>query len=379
MINGLRVKQAREIRKLTQTELAKRLGLSQSAIGKIEGDCREWDRDLVERLAIQTGFPTSFFYQGGAPDFPLGTFLFRCRAKLAANEKARIRQLTLLQYEIQEKLASGTIPIPLHFPSFDAIDAKQAAEHTRNALGIPPDTPIPNLIHKLEKNGVSVFALSNISPEFDAFSLWSDGDPRRPIVVVNTEKPADRMRFNCAHELAHLVLHRSPRGTVKELEFDAQRFASEFLLPSDILRKEIQIPISLENLGVLKKRWGVSIQALIVKAKDLELISERQYRYLFEQISTFGWRKREPAQFDIKKERPRLLKKLVELKFGMAPDVRAIARLVSIPESWVGNMMANYADRSELPIKPIENEIDDFTETRPASTNVITFKKVRSF
>ncbi len=377
MINGLRVKQAREIKKLTQTELGKRLGLTQSAVGKIEADFRDLDQSFVERLAFQTGFPTSFFYQGGVPDFPLGTFLFRCRAKLAANEKARIRQLSLLQYEIQEKLASGTIPIPLHFPSFDSLDAKEAAAHTRNALGIPPDVPIPNLIHKLEKNGVSVFALSNTSAEFDAFSLWSDGNPRRPIVVVNTDKPADRMRLTCAHELAHLVMHRSPRGTVKELEHDAQRFASEFLMPSDALRKEIQVPISLENLGILKKRWGVSIQALIFKAKDLELISDRQYRYLFEQISSLGWRKREPPQFDIKSEKPRLLRKLVELKFGMEPDIRSIARLVSIPESWVEPMLANYADRAELPIKQIDEDSNRPTESKTPQSNVIAFKRNR--
>lgn len=370
MINGLRVKQAREIRKLTQTELARRLKLTQSTIGKLESNSREWDRHLVEQLAFQTGFPVSFFYQGVSPDFPLGTFLFRCRAKLPANEKSRVRQLALLQYEILEKLSVGTLPIPLHFPNLNYVEARQAAHHARNALGLPPDTPIPNLIHKLEKNGVFVFSVSNVSDDFDAFSLWSDGDPRRPIVVVNPTKPADRMRFNCAHELGHLVMHRSPRGSVKELEHDAHVFASEFLLPSEILKREIQIPISLENLGLLKKRWGVSIQALIVKAKDLQLITDRQYRYLFEQISTLGWKKREPHQFDIKPERPRLLKKLAEMAFGNPPNSKEIGSLVSIPESWVEAMLSQYADRAELPLKVVQRPVRE-----EGQSNVIKFNK----
>ncbi len=88
MINGLRVKQAREISKLTQTDLAKRLKITQSTVGKLESDIKDCDKSLVEQLALLTGFPVSFFSQGLSPDFPLGTLLFRCRAKIPMQKYA---------------------------------------------------------------------------------------------------------------------------------------------------------------------------------------------------------------------------------------------------------------------------------------------------
>src|SRR5215470_6918722 len=99
MINGLRVKQAREIRKLTQTELARRIGEHQSVIGKMETDVREWSDEIIQSIALVLSFPVSFFKQGIGPEFPSGSLLFRCRADLPANEKTRIRQLAIIQYE----------------------------------------------------------------------------------------------------------------------------------------------------------------------------------------------------------------------------------------------------------------------------------------
>jgi len=95
MINGLRVKQARELSKLTQTQLAHKIGIAQSTIAKMEVDVRDWpdEDELVEAIAIQTGFPVSFFRQGVGPEFSLGSLLFRCRASLSAADKTRIRQL----------------------------------------------------------------------------------------------------------------------------------------------------------------------------------------------------------------------------------------------------------------------------------------------
>src|SRR3546814_6566541 len=45
----------------------------------------------------------------------------------------------------------------------------------------------------------------------DAFSCWRNG---QPFVFLNTFKSAERSRFDAAHELAHLVLHRhgGPQG-----------------------------------------------------------------------------------------------------------------------------------------------------------------------
>lgn len=374
MINGLRVKQAREIRKLTQTQLARKLGMHQSVIGKMETDVREWPEPLIQSMAILLSFPVSFFQQGIGPEFPLGTLLFRCRADMPANEKAKVRQMALLAYELCEKLALGTKAIPLHFPSFSGEDPKEAAKVTRATLGLPPDTPIPHLINKLERNGIYVFAMPAAHEMFDAFSLWSDDEPRRPVVVVNTDKPTDRMRFNCAHELGHLVLHRSPRGNLVDIEKEAHAFASEFLLPEEAMMREIKPPVTLLDLAPLKKRWGVSVQALVKRSFDLKLINERQYRYLYEQINKRGWRMREPEELDIKPEKPRLLRKLSELAYGIPPNAERVAALVSMPHSMAEQILAAHAGKSELPAVAKGELTKAIEESQGTPDNLLTFK-----
>lgn len=375
MINGLRVKQAREICKLTQVELAKKLKVHQSVIGKMETDVREWPDELIRAVAMQTGFPVSFFQQGLGPEFPLGSLLFRCRASLPANEKTRLRQLAILEFELTEKISARMKPIELHLPSFNGVGPREAAKITRTTLGLPPDTPVPHLLNKLERNGIFVFAVPDADERFDAFSLWSDTEPRRPVIIVSSNKPGDRLRLNCAHELGHLVLHRSPRGNLDELEKQARRFAAEFLMPEEAMRREITMPIAVTSLARLKPRWGVSIQALIVRAYELEMLTERQYRYMFEQISKLGWRKKEPSNLDIKAEKPRLLRKLSEISFGIPIDIKRIASVANLSTTMVEQLLAVHAGQSDLPnsAKGELSKVISAEKTKPG--NLLQFDK----
>jgi Zn-dependent peptidase ImmA (M78 family)/transcriptional regulator with XRE-family HTH domain len=374
MINGLRVKQAREICKLTQIELANKLNVHQSVIGKMETDVREWPDELIRGVALQTGFPVAFFQQGLGPEFPLGSLLFRCRASLPANEKTRLRQLAILEFELTERLSARMKPIDLHIPSFNDVNPREAARVTRTTLGLPPDTPVPHLLNKLERNGIFVFAVPEADERFDAFSLWSDTEPRRPVIIVSSNKPGDRLRMNCAHELGHLVLHRSPRGNLDELEKQARAFAAEFLMPEEAMRREITMPIAVTSLARLKPRWGVSVQALVVRAYELEMLTERQYRYMFEQISKLGWRKREPANLDIKPEKPRLLRKLSEIAYGIPPDVKRIASLANLSITMVEELLEVHAGKSDLP-SFAKGELSKVIAEADKASNILEFKK----
>jgi Zn-dependent peptidase ImmA (M78 family)/DNA-binding XRE family transcriptional regulator len=347
-VNGLRVKQARELRKFTQTELARRVGVVQSTIAKMEVNIREWPDQLVEAIAFQTGFHVSFFQQGLGPEFPLGSLLFRCRASLAGTEKASLRQMAMLEFEIAERLSTKIKPLPLHLPSFNGEDPKEAAKVTRTTLGLSPDEPIPNLINKLERNGVFVLAIPETHEKFDAFSLWSDTDPRRPIMAIGSGKSGDRLRLSCAHECGHLVMHKSPRGNLEDIEKEAKKFAAEFLLPEVSMKRELKHSPSLTDLAKLKPRWGVSVQALIYRAYDLELLSERQYRYMFEQISRMKLRKQEPANLEVKSEKPRLFRKLAELNYGAPPDAEKIAALIGAPTHMVEAMLDAHAAKADM-------------------------------
>jgi Zn-dependent peptidase ImmA (M78 family) len=204
-----------------------------------------------------------------------------------------------------------------------------AAKITRSALGFSPDSPIADLVRRLERNGVVVIALPYPIRDHDAFSLWADTEPRKPVIVVTSGKPGDRMRFSIAHELGHLVLHRGAEGSRSELEKQADEFAAEFLMPREAIRKELFPPVTLSGLVELKKRWGVSMQALVVRARDLDVITERQYKYLFQQMGSHGWRIEEPVF--IPAEKPRLLRKMIEVIYGLKFDVAKVADLLGAP------------------------------------------------
>lgn len=359
MINGERVKQAREIKGLTQTELAERVGVTQSAIGHLERNGSQLlfqpSDELVEAIAFQTGFPRQFFRQESAPEFPLGSLLYRKKSTLKSQDKHRLHQLARLLYEIAEKMSKRVTNIQLKLPRVINESPVIAARLARAELGLSPDTPVKNLLNQLEKNGVLVLALPYTIDEHESFSLWADSLPRRPVVVISDGKPGDRQRFTLAHELGHLIMHYSFPEGLKKIEDEADQFASEFLLPEDAMRREITAPVTLTSLAELKPRWGVSIAALTMRAKELEIITERQSRYLFMQKRAKGWDKQEPENLNIKAEKPRAFKRMAEVLHGMPINIQKVAAYNSSPTHLIKEIMTAYADKPDMPAKTETN------------------------
>ena len=350
MIDGDRVRQARELRGLTQTKLAKQIGVGQSAIARIERGDLQPRSELVETLALQTGFPPSFFSHRTTYDFPLGTLLFRARASMTSRERSRVHRYAQTFFEVVEQLSSQVSKIGLRLPRFTE-EPITAARVTRAALGLSPDRPINHLLDCLERGGVLVLALPITFEGADAFSVWAGTNLQRPIVVVSSGKPGDRLRFSVAHEVGHLVMHQALTGSLAKIEREADRFAAEFLMPEEAMRQEIVSPVTLTDIAELKPRWRVSIQSLVRRARDLQIITERQYRYLFQQLSARGWRTREPSNLDIPVEKPRFVRKIAEVIYGSPIDYRKIASDVGLTSHFVAEFMEIYARKTELPRK----------------------------
>ena len=147
----------------------------------------------------------------------------------------------------------------------------------------------------------------------------------------------------------------------------SSQFSAELLLPEKAMRREIASPVTLTSLAELKPRWGVSIQALVFRAHQLGIIGDRQYRYLFEQISIRGWRTREPKNLDIAVEKPRTLRKIVELlPFGNnMPHLAAELRL-SVEN--VRQILSGYDDMGD----------SNPTAKQPVSNKVIPLRSRRA-
>jgi Zn-dependent peptidase ImmA (M78 family) len=234
--------------------------------------------------------------------------------------------------------------IPVRLPRLEIDDPMRAAQITRSHFGLSPDTPIKNLVSEVEKAGVFVLALPIALAKFDAFSSWAGPEPLRPVMVIGGGKSGDRVRLSVAHELGHLVLHQAMRGNLKEAERAANRFAAELLMPEIAMRHEMPAPVTLTRLIDLKPKWKVSIQALIVRAHELGIASDRQYRYLFEQISIRGWRKQEPGEIPV--ERPRAVRKMAELKYGNPVDYQRFGADVDLEPQFVREVVEAHAERA---------------------------------
>jgi Zn-dependent peptidase ImmA (M78 family)/transcriptional regulator with XRE-family HTH domain len=349
MIHGDRVRQAREFRGLTQTELAERVDVRQPTIALIESGLRQPSDGVLSLIALQTGFPPAYFRQGPPPQFPLGSLLFRAQVSTSARQRTQAQRWGEIVYELITTMESRVVTTnPLRLPRLDAgTPPEEGAQLTRAAFGLAPDRPVPHLTNRIERSGVVVLALPTALPKRDAFSVWTDTMPVTPLIAIASGVPGDRVRFSVAHELGHLVLHSSLKGGVAVVEKEADRFAAEFLMPEAGIRDDLAEPVTLSSLAELKPRWGVAIQALAVRAKDLGVITDGQASYLFRQISARGWRKREPIE--LVPEKPRALRKMAEILYGIPIDIRRLAADAALPPTLVGEILDAHASLADQP------------------------------
>jgi Zn-dependent peptidase ImmA (M78 family) len=132
----------------------------------------------------------------------------------------------------------------------------------------------------------------------------------QPVVVLNRDRAADRKRFSLAHEYGHVVLHPFPYDA---MEKEANEFAAELLMPRDGILPDLRRGLSIPRLGTLKLKWRVAMSALIYRAKTLGAITDQMATSLYKQMSMFGYRTREPKEFDIQNEQGKLSTQLVSL------------------------------------------------------------------
>lgn len=332
MIYGSRVRQARELRGLKQGELATALGISPSRLTQIETSdgLVPMGEAAVATLSAQLLFPPEFFTTPIPEELGDGSMRFRARKSMTKKELAGIRRQAELSHELAHYLTAHVDTPASRIPALPATaDIEEAAQETRAALSIAPDVVIPRLWSVLERAGVFVYAIeTSEDSRLDAFSTWTGTNLERPVIATGTNQSWDRMRLTGAHELGHLVLHRSATDDPTlgiDVERDANRFAGAFLFPRDAVLEEMPRPVTLSRLAPLKLRWGMSLGALIERAKEVGVIDAVRASSLHRQIAARGWRTQEPGVDARPIERPRALRKMAELVYGNPMDTRKIA------------------------------------------------------
>lgn len=300
---------ARESRGLTQSELARLLGLTQSYISKVESETLVPTPEVIERMAALLDYPASFFYLTDAVYGP-GVTEFWHRKRQAATKRDLDRIYAEINKRIMhiERLLRGA-EIAERFPrlSLDEYDGPEEIARIVRAAWNLPSGPVKDLVAAVESAGGIVVRMAFPTKLVDAVSRWIPGLP--PLFFLNEDLPADRERITLAHEVGHVVMHLVP---TPDMEDEAFRFAGELMMPARQIKPMLG-NLTLPRLARLKAIWCVSMAALITHAARIGSITKNQERYLWMQMSRAGYRQREPSELDFEKETPGVLQALLEL------------------------------------------------------------------
>jgi Zn-dependent peptidase ImmA (M78 family) len=279
-------------RRLTGKGLAELSRLTPVTISRLERSNNEPEQETVDALVKALKFPREFFFGDDIDSPSPDGASFRSFAAMSAKERDAALAAGSFAY-----LLCDWVSVRFNLPKANMIDLSherdpaKAARLLRDrwALG---EKPISDMVKLLEWAGVRVFSLCENTRTVDAFSCWRD---ETPYVFLNTFKSSERSRFDAAHELGHLVLHKhgGPRqGRLAEQEANA--FAASFLMPSADIKARVPFVSSLDQLVSAKKHWRVSVAALAYRLHKLGTISDWQYRHLCIQMGKRGYPDIEP-------------------------------------------------------------------------------------
>ncbi|WP_425907617.1 ImmA/IrrE family metallo-endopeptidase [Nitrobacter sp. TKz-YC02] len=289
LFNKTRLTVARQRASLTKTELARRIGIEPRAISGFEAGQYLPADDTVEKIALALRYPKEFFFADDIDMLQAEGVSFRSMSRMTSRQRDAAIAAGALAYVLSDWLEAEFDLPDVDLPDLREDTPETAAMSLRHYWGLG-ERPIKNIIHLLELKGVRVFSLAENSVTVDAYSVWRG---HRPCVFLNTGKSAERRRFDAAHELGHLVLHKHAAPSGLDAEKEANAFASAFLMPIASM-KSLGRLTTIDQLVAAKKKWIVSVAALAYRMHDLRLISDWNYHTLCVQISQRGYRKDEP-------------------------------------------------------------------------------------
>ncbi len=301
---------ARESRGLTQGELAERIGMSATNLGKIERQDINISSDTVEAIAEQTGYPPHFFSQKG--EIIPENLNYRKREVVAQKLITPIHAMVNIsrnQIGFLSSILNVKVPILPVLEVSETQTPQKIAAKVRKLWNINTAV-IENLTDLLESNGIVIRSFPFETDRVDSRSIITENG--FPVIFCNSSLLGDRQRFSLAYELAQLVMHTfNVVPFERDISREANAFAAELLMPESEIRNDFKNGLSIPYLGELKRKWKVSMISLVYRADDLGYLTPNQKRYLVQQFNQLKIRKREPIDLDIKTEQPRLLKRWI--------------------------------------------------------------------
>jgi Zn-dependent peptidase ImmA (M78 family)/DNA-binding XRE family transcriptional regulator len=333
MFNHMRLSLARRRRKLTKKALAEALGCDQKTIIRYESGFAVPPLDSMAALANVLQFPMSFFVGADIDEPTQESASFRSLSTMPARDRDAALAAGAFAFMLGDWVAER-----FSLPPHDLIDFKEdldpeaAARMLRQKWDLG-ERPIRSMVHLLEAKGVRVFSLAENTREVDAFAMWRRDTP---YIFLNTTKTSERSRFDSAHELGHLVLHKhgGPQGG-RIVEEQANQFASAFLMPEAEVRAKLPRIYSLNQIIEGKKYWKVSVAALNYRLHKLGITTDWQYRTFCIQI---GEKFRQSEPYSIPRESSIVWEKVLDALRAEGIGKQRIAEELALPVFEIENL-----------------------------------------
>ncbi len=279
-----RLTQARRLAELTKKDVAGHLGVTPAAVGQYETGVSRPRPDLIPRMAELLDVPMKYFLVG-RPSNRLDSSMAHFRSLRSTPKAQRERALAFAEqvWELTFALEKHIQMPPVDLPGFAGgevhpgedlpAEPAEAARELRLRWNLG-DGPVTHLVRRMESHGVVVVlpvAADASAATVDAFSTRAP----RPLVILTCNRADNvyRHRFSAAHELGHLVLHADATGDSRQ-EREADAFAAEFLTPQNSILPLLPRRMDLAHLAELRRQWGVSIDSLIYRCRELGLTSD---------------------------------------------------------------------------------------------------------
>lgn len=344
-----RLRQARELRSLTQAELARRSNKAFTAASVSFWESGQ-NKPAPETLALVAELlevPIEFFAVDARDSrSDVGAFFRSLRSTPVAERRkarARVQLAHRLLAVLEEYIDLPELQVPsLRLrPEADVDEIEQVALQLRTDLGVTPG-PVRDVVKLLERNGVAVIRLGDVHLKIDAFSVPFPG---RPIVALGDEKQDKaRSRLDASHELVHLSCHQPNEDATVQLEKQATRAGAAFLMPREELLADLRAErVSWPRLAELKVKWMTSIQAIVARGRTIGFFDDAQYLQMVKAMSSQGWRKPngEPVSLG-PPEQPGLLAAAV---VAANLDLSELAAIAALPLSDVKGLVEAVKDR----------------------------------
>lgn len=385
-----RLKEARYARRISSmSALARRLGVSPATISRWEDDeeGQAPDYATLQRLAAELRVRPEFFLRSPF-DSSRPTFLRSLSSALVLDrnyQKSQMQWMQEISHVLEHYVDLPVVDIPdvLSGASYSQLrdeDIEDIALQLRRHWGLG-EGPSGDMVALMERVGIVVSTIAMNTTKLDGLCSWSPMNDRPHVLLATDKMSFPRRQMDAAHELAHVVLHKSVseeefEKNIKLIERQAFRLGSAFLMPSTTYPKEVRHS-SLAMLLSLKERWRVSIKGQIKRLSDLELIPEEYAQNLYKLYSAKGWSKGEPLDGKWDLQEPSVLSDSLRLivngNVRNKSDLLAtefvissedIERIGCLPRNWfdrdAAEVVSLKAEPTDKPIHAGEGEVIQF-------------------